>query len=131
MKSRGVKHNAEMFMSGRQYIHDRQINLDGKIILQKYAKCADCNGQINLSNFHISDAGEGKWLLLCKTHICLASRDGRYVGADKFKKKAGVEVVAASAVSAAKDEKATPERPSSRLFGAQLDHHRVMMPLMS
>ena len=93
------------------YPLDRQINLDGKIILQKYAKCADCNGQINLSNFHISDAGEGKWLLLCKTHYLSRFKEtGVYVGADKFKKKAGAEVVAASAVSAAKDEKATPRK---------------------
>ncbi len=93
------------------YPLDRQINLDGKIILQKYAKCADCNGQITLSNFHISDAGEGKVLLLCKTHYLSRFKEtGVYVGADKFKKKAGAEVVAASAASAAKDVKATPRK---------------------
>ena len=82
------------------YPLDRQINLDGKILHNKCAKCADCSTQITLSNFHIFDDSDGKVSLLCRTHyVARFKKDGVYVGADKFKKKAGAEVIAASAVA--------------------------------
>ena len=49
------------------YVMDPQINLDGSLFHKHCAKCADCNCQINLSNFNKSETPD-QTLLLCKTH---------------------------------------------------------------
>lgn len=69
------------------YPVDKSINLDGNIYHNPCAKCADCNCQISLSNFTLTDQPDGK-LLLCKTHYMDRFHKGEgYGGGEKFKGK--------------------------------------------
>jgi len=73
------------------YPNDPQINLDGNIIHNSCAKCADCKCQITLANFVKNEStDEGvSTLLLCRTHYNARQDGGERVGTEKFKGKTG------------------------------------------
>ena len=79
------------------YSADPQINLDGKVFHRQCAKCFDCKCQITVDNFSkVEGSGSGNSItLFCSTHYLkrFGESGGAYLDGDRFKVKAGRDVL--------------------------------------